>query len=182
MGLKRTTTLTADACCRKTQRQADFYTHDGKDAIGPVRGNPAEVILIPSTRSVCERRQQMRRRPGKQKGAPGHHLAPTRRPDRVIELLPGFCEKCSGSLVEHAGDEGVEKRQVMDPAAVRAGDDGVPSDQAAESPGRGAAPTASPPSPTPAPSCDRAGRPRPPRRRRSRTPCPCRRSAASAGR
>jgi transposase len=33
----------------------------------------------------------------------------------VVKLLPAFCEKCSGSLVEHAGEEGMEKRQVMDP-------------------------------------------------------------------
>ena len=36
------------------------------------------------------------------------------RPDRVIELLPACCEKCSGSLVEHAGEAGMERRQVMD--------------------------------------------------------------------
>ena len=36
------------------------------------------------------------------------------RPDRVIELLPGFCEKCSGSLVERAGEVGMERRQVKD--------------------------------------------------------------------
>ncbi len=62
-----------------------------------------------------ERRKRLGRRPGKQKGAPGHHLAPTTRPNRVIELLPALCEKCSGSLVEHAGEAGMEKRQVMDP-------------------------------------------------------------------
>jgi transposase len=62
-----------------------------------------------------ERRKRLCRRPGKQKGAPGHHLAPTTRPGRVVELLPACCEKCSRSLVEHAGEEGMEKRQVMDP-------------------------------------------------------------------
>jgi transposase len=61
-----------------------------------------------------ERRKLLGRKPGKQKGAPGHYLAPTSRPHRVIELLPAFCEKCSKSLVEHAGEEGMEKRQVMD--------------------------------------------------------------------
>jgi transposase len=62
-----------------------------------------------------ERRTRLGRRPGKQKGALGHHLARTTRPDRVVELLPAFCEKYSGSLAEHAGEEGMEKRQVMDP-------------------------------------------------------------------
>ena len=62
-----------------------------------------------------ERRKRLGRKPGKQKGAPGHHLAMTSRPDRVVELLPALCEKCSGSLVEHAGQAGMERRQVMDP-------------------------------------------------------------------
>jgi transposase len=61
-----------------------------------------------------ERRKQLGRKPGKQKGAPGHHLAPTSEPQRVVELLPAFCEKCSRSLIEHAGEEGKERRQVMD--------------------------------------------------------------------
>jgi transposase len=61
-----------------------------------------------------ERRKRLGRKPGKQKGAPGHHLAMTSRPDRVVELLPAICEKCSGSLVEHAGEAGMERRQVMD--------------------------------------------------------------------
>jgi transposase len=62
-----------------------------------------------------ERRKRLGRRPGKQRGTPGVHLALSERPDRVVELLPAFCGKCSGSLVEHAGDEGMERRQVMDP-------------------------------------------------------------------
>lgn len=62
-----------------------------------------------------ERRKRQGRKPGKQKGAPGHHLAMTSRPDRVVELLPGVCEKCNGSLVAHVGEAGMERRQVMDP-------------------------------------------------------------------
>jgi transposase len=61
-----------------------------------------------------ERRKRLGRKPGKQKGAPGQHLAMTSRPTRIVELLPAVCEKCSGSLVEHAGEEGMERRQVMD--------------------------------------------------------------------
>jgi transposase len=62
-----------------------------------------------------ERRKRLGRRPGKQTGAPGHHLALSERPDRVVELLPAICERCSESLVEHAGEQGMERRQVMDP-------------------------------------------------------------------
>lgn len=62
-----------------------------------------------------ERRKRLGRKPGKQKGAPGRHLSLTSQPDRVIELLPAYCEKCSGDLTEHAGEAGMEKRQVLDP-------------------------------------------------------------------
>ena len=61
-----------------------------------------------------ERRKLLGRKPGKQKGAPGHHLAMTSQLDRIVELLPAVCEKCSGSLVEHAGERGMERRQVKD--------------------------------------------------------------------
>lgn len=61
-----------------------------------------------------ERRKRLGRRPGKQKGAAGRHLLPVANPDRVLELLPSFCEKCSASLLEPAGEEGMEKRQVLD--------------------------------------------------------------------
>jgi transposase len=61
-----------------------------------------------------ERRKLLGRKPGKQKGAQGHHLAMTSSPDRIVELLPAVCEKCSGGLVEHAGERGMERRQVMD--------------------------------------------------------------------
>ena len=33
----------------------------------------------------------------------------------MVELLPALCARCTGSLVEHAGEEGMEKPQVMDP-------------------------------------------------------------------
>ena len=61
-----------------------------------------------------ERRKHLGRRPGKQKGAAGRYLLPVANPDRVVELLPSFCEKCSASLLEPAGEEGMEKRQVLD--------------------------------------------------------------------
>ena len=62
-----------------------------------------------------ERRKLLGRKPGKQKGAPGHHLAPVAEPKRVVPLLPALCEKCGGSLVEDSREDGrPEKRQVLD--------------------------------------------------------------------
>ena len=62
-----------------------------------------------------ERRKRLGRKAGKQKGAPGHHLAPVAEPKRVVPLLPAVCEKCGGSLVEDSREEDVvEKRQVLD--------------------------------------------------------------------
>src|SRR5258708_38959786 len=61
-----------------------------------------------------ERRKRLGRKPGKQKGAPGHHRAPVEEPKRVVPLLPALCEKCMASLVEGSAEVGVEKRQVLD--------------------------------------------------------------------
>jgi transposase len=61
-----------------------------------------------------ERRKRLGRKAGKQKGAPGHHLAPVDEPKRVVPLLPALCEKCLASLVEGSTEVGVEKRQVLD--------------------------------------------------------------------
>jgi transposase len=60
------------------------------------------------------RRKEQGRRPGKQKGAAGVHLAPVADPE-VMELLPTHCGRCQASLAEAApADEPVERRQVWD--------------------------------------------------------------------
>ena len=45
-----------------------------------------------------EGRKQLGRTPGKRKGAPGHHLAMTSLPDRIVELLRAVCDTCDPEL------------------------------------------------------------------------------------
>jgi transposase len=61
-----------------------------------------------------QRRRLLGRRPGKQKGAPGHHLEQVAHPDNVIQLLPSHCARCLGSLAGPASEARMEKRQVID--------------------------------------------------------------------
>jgi len=66
-------------------------------------------------------RQQRRgggRRPGKQPGAPGAHLAQVPEPDQVVVHWPQRCQGCGGDLTL-APVTGVEARQVFDLPEVR---------------------------------------------------------------
>jgi transposase len=58
------------------------------------------------------------RKPGKQPGAPGAHLAQVGDPDAVVVHRPVACEGCGGDLTL-AGVAGVEARQVFDLPQVR---------------------------------------------------------------
>jgi transposase len=61
-----------------------------------------------------------RRRPGKQPGAPGAHLAQVAEPDQVVEHLPQRCGGC-GQDLGGAVVVGVEARQVFDLPPLRLG-------------------------------------------------------------
>jgi transposase len=61
-----------------------------------------------------------RRRPGKQPGAPGAHLAQVAEPDEVIWHVPGRCGGCGADLAD-APVSGVEARQVFDLPPLRVG-------------------------------------------------------------
>jgi transposase len=60
------------------------------------------------------------RRPGKQPGAPGAHLAQVATPDEVMEHVPGRCGGCGADLAA-ALIVGVEARQVFDLPPLRLG-------------------------------------------------------------
>lgn len=59
------------------------------------------------------RRERGARRPGKQPGAPGTHLAQVADPDEVVVHLPERCAGCGSDLADAAG-AGAEARQVFD--------------------------------------------------------------------
>jgi transposase len=76
-------------------------------------GKPARA-----QRRADERAQ--RRRPGKQPGAPGAHLAMVAEPDAVVWHTPGRCSGCGADLVL-APVTAVEARQVFDLPPLRLG-------------------------------------------------------------
>jgi transposase len=60
------------------------------------------------------------RKPGKQPGAPGAHLAQVTEPDQVVEHVPQRCGGC-GQDLDGAVVVGVEARQVFDLPVLRLG-------------------------------------------------------------
>ncbi len=67
----------------------------------------------------AERRAQKKRRPGKQPGDEGHHLAQVSDPDEVITHRPRRCPRCEGDLSE-AEIVALERRQVFEVPQARA--------------------------------------------------------------
>ena len=64
------------------------------------------------------RRERSGRRPGKQPGAPGAHLARVGEPDEVVVHAPERCQACGADLAD-APVVGVEARQVFDLPPMR---------------------------------------------------------------
>ena len=88
--------------------------------------NPRNSSMPPSVEGLskppanrAERRAQKKRRPGKQPGDEGHHLAQVSDPDEVVTHRPGRCPSCEGELAE-AEVVSVERRQVFEVPRTRA--------------------------------------------------------------
>jgi transposase len=77
----------------------------------------AEGLTKPPAPNRAERRKA-KRRPGKQPGDPGHHLAQVSDPDEVVPHAPERCGKCGGPL-EGAEVTGIETRQVFEVPRIR---------------------------------------------------------------
>ncbi len=99
-------------------RVAELERRLGKDSSNSSKppssdglGKPARAV-----RRVAERAGE--RRPGKQPGTPGAHLAQVAQPDEVIWHAPQRCGGCGGDLAE-AAVVGVEVRQVFDLPVLR---------------------------------------------------------------
>jgi transposase len=88
-------------------RVAELQRRLGRDSSTP----PSQDGLRKPARPA--RRDRGARRPGKQPGAPGAHLAQVADPDEVVVHLPQRCAGCGGDLADAAG-AGVEARQVFD--------------------------------------------------------------------
>jgi Family of unknown function (DUF6444) len=76
-----------------------------------------------------ERRKRLGRRPGKQRGTPGCHLAQMANPDEEVEMLPAIFTHCGGDLARGRGGDR-EAAGGGPAAAAGTGDDRVPSPSA----------------------------------------------------
>jgi len=106
--------VTANAALQA--RVAELERRLGKDSSNSSRPPSSDGLGKPPAS-----RQQRRgggRKPGKQPGAPGAHLAQVPDPDEVVVHRPERCEGCGGDLTL-APVIGVEARQVFDLPEVR---------------------------------------------------------------
>lgn len=93
---------------------ADLEARLGRDSSNSSQPPSADGLA----KAPANPRRRGARRPGKQPGDQGRHLARVENPDRVVDHLPGRCSGCDGDLVD-AETVGVERRQVFDLPVVR---------------------------------------------------------------
>jgi transposase len=90
----------------------------GKDSSNSSKPPSSDGLRKPARAERRNAEQTQGRRPGKQPGAPGAHLAQVERPDEVVEHVPERCGGCGADLAG-AAVVGVEARQVFDLPAPR---------------------------------------------------------------
>ncbi|MGH7441658.1 MAG: IS66 family transposase [bacterium] len=73
----------------------------------------AQNLKRAERRAAAREEAKAAKRPGKQPGAPGHHLARVERPDRVVRHAPSSCGCCGADLAS-APVEAIVSRQVFD--------------------------------------------------------------------
>jgi transposase len=99
-------------------RVAELERRLGKDSSNSSKPPSSDGLRKPARaeRPVAERARD--RRPGKQPGAPGAHLAQVAEPDEVVEHVPDRCGGCGADLAG-AAVVGVQARQVFDLPRLR---------------------------------------------------------------
>ena len=99
------------------RRVADLEERLGRNPRNSSMPPSAELFSKPPSPSRAERRAAGRK-PGKQPGDPGTHLAQVAEPDVVVLHTPDTCSSC-GSGLDDADVVGVESRQVFDLPEIR---------------------------------------------------------------
>jgi len=99
------------------RRVADLEERLGRNPRNSSVPPSAELFSKPPSPSRAERRAAGRK-PGKQPGDPGTHLAQVAEPDVVVCHTPNTCSSC-GSGLDGADVVGVESRQVFDLPEIR---------------------------------------------------------------
>jgi transposase len=99
------------------ERVAELERRLGQDSFNSSRPPSQDGLRKPAR---PERHGQSGRRPGKQPGAPGGHLARVADPSQVVVHTPEHCARCGAGLAD-AAVAGVQARQVFDlpPLGIR---------------------------------------------------------------
>lgn len=98
-------------------RIADLEERLGRNPRNSSMPPAAEGFSKPPAPSRAERRAA-KRKPGKQPGTEGKHLARVACPDEVVDHAPAACESCGADLAD-AQVVGTERRQVFDLPEIR---------------------------------------------------------------
>jgi transposase len=101
-------------------RVAELERRLGRDSSNSSKPPSSDGLGKPARADRRADEQAGRRRPGKQPGAPGAHLAQVAIPDEVVEHLPERCGGCGAELAD-APVVGVQARQVFDLPLLRLG-------------------------------------------------------------
>lgn len=90
----------------------------GKDSSNSSKPPSSDGLRKPARAERRDAEQAEGRRPGKQPGAPGAHLAQVEEPDEVVKHAPDRCGTCGADLPD-AAVVGTEARQVFDLPRLR---------------------------------------------------------------
>src|SRR5215216_5208079 len=101
-------------------RVAELERRLGRDSSNSSKPPSSDGLGKPSRAERRADERAERRRPGKQPGAPGAHLAQVAEPDEIAEHAPDRCGGCGAELAE-AAVVGVEACQVFDLPPLRLG-------------------------------------------------------------
>jgi len=101
-------------------RVAELERRLGQDSSNSSKPPSTDGLRKPARVQRRATEQAEGRRSGKQRGAPGAHLAQVERPDEVVEHAPDRCGGCGADLAG-AVVVGIEARQVFDLPVLRLG-------------------------------------------------------------
>jgi transposase len=99
-------------------RVAELERRLGRDSSNSSKPPSSDGLRKPARAEPRAAEHLQHRRPGKQPGAPGAHLAQVAEPDEVVWYVPGRCGGCGVDLGD-APVVGVEARQVFDLPPLR---------------------------------------------------------------
>jgi len=93
------------------ERVAELERRAGRNSRNSSAPPSADGLAKPPPRSM---RTRSGRKPGKQGGVPGFHLAQVARPDKRVRHFPARCGRCDGHLRRRDRDGDPVRRQVFD--------------------------------------------------------------------